>query len=128
MRTVRASRLCRLVAESVLAMSGQVMKPTRVQLRRTKGWRLPPNTVKVDRSTPWGNPFDFRRSAFCWAALSCGCRGDAAGRQEASVRAFREWIDPPYGRQTLSLEEQPKMVGRRGEEVALGPAIKAGRA
>lgn len=29
----------------------------RVQLRRTKGWRIPAGTVKVDRSTPWGNPF-----------------------------------------------------------------------
>ena len=27
----------------------------RIQLRRTKGWRMPPNTVKVDRSTRWGN-------------------------------------------------------------------------
>lgn len=32
-------------------------QPTRVQLRRTKGWRMPPNTVKVDRTTPWGNPY-----------------------------------------------------------------------
>lgn len=31
--------------------------PERIQLRRTKGWRMPPNTVKVDRSTEWGNPF-----------------------------------------------------------------------
>ena len=31
--------------------------PERIQLRRTKGWRMPPNTVKVDRSTRWGNPF-----------------------------------------------------------------------
>lgn len=31
--------------------------PIRIQLRRTKGWRMPPNTVKVDRSTRWGNPF-----------------------------------------------------------------------
>ena len=31
--------------------------PERVQLKRTKGWRMPPNTVKVDRSTRWGNPF-----------------------------------------------------------------------
>ena len=29
--------------------------PYRVQLKRTKGWRMPPNTVKVDRSTRWGN-------------------------------------------------------------------------
>jgi hypothetical protein len=33
------------------------MKPKRIQLSRTKGWRMPPNTVKVDRSTKWGNPF-----------------------------------------------------------------------
>jgi hypothetical protein len=31
--------------------------PRRVQLRRSKGWRMPPNTVKVDRSTRYGNPF-----------------------------------------------------------------------
>lgn len=30
--------------------------PERIQLRRTKGWRMPPNTVKVDRSAKWGNP------------------------------------------------------------------------
>jgi len=31
--------------------------PQRIQLRRAKGWRMPPNTVKVDRTTKWGNPF-----------------------------------------------------------------------
>lgn len=31
--------------------------PRRVQLSRGKGWRMPPNTVKVDRATRWGNPF-----------------------------------------------------------------------
>jgi hypothetical protein len=30
--------------------------PVRVQLQRRRGWRMPPNTVKVDRSTQWGNP------------------------------------------------------------------------
>ena len=32
------------------------MKPERIQLSRKKGWRMPPNTVKVDRTTKWGNP------------------------------------------------------------------------
>lgn len=32
-------------------------RPIRIQLSRTKGWRMPRNTVKVDRSTIWGNPF-----------------------------------------------------------------------
>lgn len=31
--------------------------PERIQLKRTKGWRMPENTVKVDRTTKWGNPF-----------------------------------------------------------------------
>lgn len=31
--------------------------PHRIQLRRAKGWRMPENTVKVDRTTRWGNPF-----------------------------------------------------------------------
>ena len=34
-----------------------VDRPQRIQLSRKKGWRMPENTVKVDRSTKWGNPF-----------------------------------------------------------------------
>ena len=33
------------------------MTPQRVQLSRKKGWKMPANTVKVDRTTKWGNPF-----------------------------------------------------------------------
>lgn len=38
-------------------MTPPMSAPTRVQLSRAKGWRMPPNTVKVDRSTRWGNPW-----------------------------------------------------------------------
>lgn len=31
--------------------------PRRIQLSRKKGWKMPENTVKVDRSTKWGNPW-----------------------------------------------------------------------
>jgi len=31
--------------------------PARIQLSRRKGWKMPPNTVKVDRGTRWGNDF-----------------------------------------------------------------------
>jgi hypothetical protein len=31
--------------------------PTRVQRKRTKGWRMPPNTLYVGRPTVWGNEF-----------------------------------------------------------------------
>lgn len=30
--------------------------PQRIQRRRTKGWKMPPNTVYVGRPTKWGNP------------------------------------------------------------------------
>ena len=35
--------------------------PERIQLKRTKGWRMPANTMKVDRTTKWGNPFQVSR-------------------------------------------------------------------
>jgi len=31
--------------------------PERIQRKRTKGWRMPENTVYVGRPTKWGNPF-----------------------------------------------------------------------
>lgn len=37
-----------------------VNMPKRIQLSRKKGWRMPENTVKVDRTTKWGNPHDWR--------------------------------------------------------------------
>ena len=30
---------------------------SRIQLKRTSGWRMPPNAVKVTRPGPWGNPY-----------------------------------------------------------------------
>ncbi|WP_448953039.1 DUF4326 domain-containing protein [Labrys neptuniae] len=34
-----------------------MIRPTRIQLSRARGWRMPPHTVKVDRTTMWGNPY-----------------------------------------------------------------------
>jgi len=55
--------------------------PKRIQLRRIKGWRMPPHTVKVDRSTRWGNPYQ------------AGADGD--GKPEYLVGLFREYILRP---------------------------------
>lgn len=32
-------------------------EPSRIQRKRTKGWRMPENTVYVGRPSRWGNPF-----------------------------------------------------------------------
>jgi len=96
-------------------------KPIRVQLSRKKGWRMPANTVKVDRTTKWGNPFNFRDSAQCWTALAYGEKGNPAGRHAASVKAFREWMNTPAG---MRLEG----CGLYANETPLGvsPAVEAG--
>lgn len=39
-------------------------RPRRVQLRRTKGWRMPENTAKVARPTKWGNPYRVGHATF----------------------------------------------------------------
>lgn len=49
-----------LIAGGSLSTAGfdiMTAAPQRVQLSRKKGWRMPENTVKVDRTTKWGNPF-----------------------------------------------------------------------
>ncbi len=54
------------------------MSPERIQLKRTKGWRMPENTVNVARPTIWGNPFyvsKWRDAATCVALFRDTVRG-----------------------------------------------------
>ena len=47
------------------------MTPQRIQLRRTKGWKMPPNTVRVARPSIWGNPYRVgQRGQFVWEPMS----------------------------------------------------------
>jgi hypothetical protein len=39
------------------APGASMNNPTRIQLRRTKGWRLPEGAISVSRPSAWGNPF-----------------------------------------------------------------------
>lgn len=47
----------------------------RIQRKRTKGWKMPPNTVYVGRPTKWGNPFVMDGEGSDWA-----------------VKEFRVWL------------------------------------
>ena len=38
-------------------MSTEPKMPVRIQRKRTKGWKMPPNTVYVGRPSFWGNPY-----------------------------------------------------------------------
>jgi hypothetical protein len=50
--------------------------PSRIQRKRSKGWRKPPNTSCVDRSSRWGNPFKI----------------GVDGTLEEVLRKYRVWI------------------------------------
>jgi hypothetical protein len=58
--------------------------PQRIQLSRAKGWRMPPNTVKVDRSTRYGNPFAAGRFVF-----ATGPKQGQTMTQADAAQAFR---------------------------------------
>jgi hypothetical protein len=52
--------------------------PERIQRKRTKGWKMPPNTVNVTRPGKWGNPARIGM----WRNFN----------REDAVRSFRGWI------------------------------------
>lgn len=69
-----------------------ICSPRRIQRKRTKGWRMPENTVSVCRPGKWGNPFvvsNFTTPQACvnhyewWLREWCaGMRIAKAARQE----------------------------------------------
>lgn len=42
-------------------------RPVRVQRKRTKGWRMPPNTLYVGRPSLFGNPYQISYRGRLWA-------------------------------------------------------------
>ena len=92
--------------------------PKRVQLSRAAGWRMPENTVKVDRTTRWGNPFVVGRDgtqAECVEAF-----GWLAG-EEASLDAMARVLVPPGGlraTETMLAELKADPAPLRGKNLA----------
>lgn len=79
--------------------------PERIQLRRTKGWRMPPNTVKVDRTTRWGNLYRV-------GLAQCGCRaaGECAHnifRTETAAEAVEAYAAMP---RTMKFVEEARIA------------------
>jgi hypothetical protein len=82
--------------------------PCRVQRRRIKGWRMPENTVVVDRTTGFGNPFPVTKATSrsmgvtsdvwivgTWSGPSMWIKETKAEAAALSVDAFRAWITHP---------------------------------
>ena len=60
----------------------------RVQLKRTKGWRMPPDTVKVDRSTRFGNRHNWQEWLEDARSLSHSLQSPAERKAWACERAL----------------------------------------
>ena len=60
-------------------MSGEMMEPVRIQRKRTKGWRMPSNTIYVGRPSIWENEFTIK---------SCGSALEAVHMFEHDVLKF----------------------------------------
>lgn len=67
-------------------------KPIRIQRKRTKGWRMPDNTVVVTRGTKWGNPFVVNPNV---RAGSGNCYSINVPSVEDAVECFREMLNLP---------------------------------
>lgn len=67
----------------------------RIQLSRAKGWRLPANAIKVDRSTNFGNPYVIGETVDMKMVRRWGWNISPAGQKIAcedaseAVRLFR---------------------------------------
>lgn len=75
--------------------------PIRVQRKRTKGYKLPPNTVCVTRPGKFGNPFD-TASEFSEAVECC-----------SELKAIPPWIDREKGERIIwIIEHMDELKGR----------------
>ncbi len=68
-------------------------EPRRIQRKRTKGWRMPENTVYVGRPSVWGNPF---KVGHCFEhGLYCGLVFD----NDHAYRLFKRFLPCPSTRE-----------------------------
>ena len=58
--------------------------PIRIQRQRTKGWRMPPNTVYIGRPSAFGNPY---RVGIDGDALTCVQKFEAKYAHNVAYRA-----------------------------------------
>lgn len=88
-------------------------KPVRIQLRRTKGWRMPPNTVKVTRGKgmKFGNPYTIE------GMRAAGFEAPDVVMAYHVVEAFRDWLagrrdDAPAEQRVIILANLETLRGK----------------
>lgn len=93
--------------------------PERVKLSRKKGWRMPPNTVKVDRSTKWGNPMRVGTHHLEQTFCDCdGLKGTVQVDAGAAVSIFYAWMRGESYDAMPPLNKRPDLSDLRGKNLA----------
>lgn len=84
--------------------------PTRIQRKRTKGWRMPEGAVYVGRPTGFGND---------WTMRDAGIRGicDPRAQREWAVQAYRRDVEEGWGREG-SRWYRDRVMALRGKDLA----------
>lgn len=105
----------------------------RIQRKRTKGWRLPENTVSVTRPSGWGNPFKIGEQAppifdEMYSGtnrppyldeddyLIYGIRGNVISDATTAVRLFRQYLN--WFREKYPVEFEALIAPLRGKNLA----------
>jgi hypothetical protein len=85
------------------SLAPAVQAPRRIQRKRTKGWKMPPNTVYVGRGTIFGNPFRVdaaqgKTPMFCITQYRRWLAGIIPARSHSSAQTTREYINTLRGK------------------------------
>ena len=76
--------------------------PNRIQLSRKKGWRMPPNTVRVARPGKWGNKFKIGDTVQRLGGENV-CETFTVRSRAHAVKLFRDWME-------LALVQHPQIM------------------
>lgn len=71
-------------------------RPKRVQRKRTKGWRMPENTVYVGRGSKWGNPWKIVDDGSAWSESRFCVQMPHRDHGYSSLGSFRTHADAAY--------------------------------
>lgn len=117
------------------------MTPQRIQRKRTRGWKIPPNTISVTRPGKYGNIFEIGKQVprefermYCYPTFaSCpdyldnldylryGIRGHEIEDAEAATRLFRQYME--WGRRHAPDVQKEFLAPLRGKNLACWCAI-----
>ena len=71
------AKMVRVSIQLIREKEASIITPTRIQRKRSAGWKMPPNAIYVGRPTIWGNPY----------------KVDVNGSLEEVIAKYRVWLE-----------------------------------